>query len=812
MVMVFTWISFVLMLVSEVINCAGDDKQKLYAQIIVSQESDFDFSGYIPAIKLALKLINDERSGILPNYTLEHTEIINSKCSSTPGVHGFIDHVTKPKMNMTEIIIIGADCSVSTQPIASLAPLWNLVQVSIDSSSPRLSDTDLYPLFVRPVPPDDSISPAIVALMKYFDWKYLAIVTQEEDLFTLTREALLEAVKKSNFETVFSSAFPTGQSPQNIVENLKKSSGRIIFLNTYPEYALEILCQASTLGMTNPDYAWISFGWYFDDFWNGEFQNRTYDIFTQCTKQQLKDIVNRMFMVNTYPELDENDSQIMIGNLSLSQYEDLYREEWRNYFNNTNYSSHPNDTAKTAFGYDATWLAAQALHGAEEELRTMDPPRSLLDFFENEEYQTETKKSIQDLIYHHARITAFNGSSGYFNVLENGDRPPELTFSQYREYGQTLKRIKIVGVDSDNTLIFKSGVLPLFEGQKPQSHLHESIHIGLFITFSVLAGAGVLFAVACLIFNLVYRKKQIVKLSSPYLNVVFISGNMMTYLLVIVLGIDDNLVDMKVMNGLCQVPVWIGVIAFTLIYGVVLAKTFKVFFIIKNLQVSRPDKKRVIQDWHMFLLIGILLLIDIIFLTIVTAIPQAILTVKLVELPLVAGQLPTETNLCTSATSHIWGPILLVYKAVELVFSLIFAFETRKIKVKELNDSRMVIFSVYTIVVAGIAVAPVIALLSDRVTIRYAVTGIICLATATVLLGINFIPMMHSLRRHPSGEKQLNFASLAGGQLSKSQAVPMTNDQVTQVQRSSQLSAIREEDSVIGNSVVQDGKEEAQYI
>ena len=59
------------------------------------------------------------------------------------------------------------------------------IQVSIDSSSPRLSDTHLYPLFVRPVPPDDSISPAIVALMKYFDWKYLAIVTQEEDLFTL---------------------------------------------------------------------------------------------------------------------------------------------------------------------------------------------------------------------------------------------------------------------------------------------------------------------------------------------------------------------------------------------------------------------------------------------------------------------------------------------------------------------------------------------------------------------------------------------------------------------------------------------------
>ena len=49
------------------------------------------------------------------------------QCSSTPAVHGFIEHVTN--RNVTEILIIGADCSVSTQPVAALAPFWNLVQV-----------------------------------------------------------------------------------------------------------------------------------------------------------------------------------------------------------------------------------------------------------------------------------------------------------------------------------------------------------------------------------------------------------------------------------------------------------------------------------------------------------------------------------------------------------------------------------------------------------------------------------------------------------------------------------------------------------
>ena len=110
------------------------------------------------------------------------------------------------------------------------------------------------------------------------------------------------------------------------------------------------------------------------------------------------------------------------------------------------------------------------------------------------------------------------------------------------------------------------------------------------------------------------------------------------------------------------------------------------------------------------------------------------------HIPIQTGELPTEVYQCTSESVQIWAPILLVYKIIEIVFSLIFAFETRKIKVKELSDSRMVIFSVYTIVVAGIAVTPVIVLLGDKVTVKYAIIGIICLVSSTVLLGMNFIP------------------------------------------------------------------------
>ena len=77
---------------------------------------------------------------------------------------------------------------------------------------------------------------------------------------------------------------------------------------------------------------------------------------------------------------------------------------------------------------------------------------------------------------------------------------------------------------------------------------------------------------------------------------------------------------------------------------------------------------------------------------------------------------------------------------MELIFSLFFAFETRKIRVKELNDSKMIVFSVYSIVLAVIAITPIMFLLSDKVNIVYGIVGAVCLSTGTALLGFNFIP------------------------------------------------------------------------
>ena len=50
----------------------------LYFQLLVSQGRESDLSAYIPAVDLALSLINDN-SSILPEYELKYTDIIDPK-------------------------------------------------------------------------------------------------------------------------------------------------------------------------------------------------------------------------------------------------------------------------------------------------------------------------------------------------------------------------------------------------------------------------------------------------------------------------------------------------------------------------------------------------------------------------------------------------------------------------------------------------------------------------------------------------------------------------------------------------------------
>ena len=56
---------------------------------------------------------------------------------------------------------------------------------------------------------------------------------------------------------------------------------------------------------------------------------------------------------------------------------------------------------------------------------------------------------------------------------------------------------------------------------------------------------------------------------------------------IVLFGIDSNLVSIEGVSELCQNRLWLVVIAFTMVYGSILAQTFSIFNILRNIKVAQ---------------------------------------------------------------------------------------------------------------------------------------------------------------------------------------------------------------------------------
>ena len=74
-----------------------------------------------------------------------------------------------------------------------------------------------------------------------------------------------------------------------------------------------------------------------------------------------------------------------------------------------------------------------------------------------------------------------------------------------------------------------------------------------------------------------------------------------------------------------------------------------------------------------------------------------------------------------------------------MLAGLILAFETRRVKIKPLNDSRFIIMSVYGIVIVSIVLTPIGLLLNRYPNVQYGIIGIMILLSTSLILGLVFV-------------------------------------------------------------------------
>ena len=84
-------------------------------------------------------------------------------------------------------------------------------------------------------------------------------------------------------------------------------------------------------------------------------------------------------------------------------------------------------------------------------------------------------------------------------------------------------------------------------------------------------------------------------------------------------------------------------------------------------------------------------------------------------------------------------PVLFAIKGFVLLIGVFLAFETRKVKIKSLNDSRFIGMSVYGTVIVSIALTPIGFVLENYPNLQYGIVGIMVLLSTSLILGIIFV-------------------------------------------------------------------------
>ena len=76
------------------------------------------------------------------------------------------------------------------------------------------------------------------------------------------------------------------------------------------------------------------------------------------------------------------------------------------------------------------------------------------------------------------------------------------------------------------------------------------------------------------------------RLGSPYVNIVIVAGAVVFYVTVILFGVDENVASYSTVDGLCQARIWLVSIGFSLLYGTIFAKTWRVYYIFNHVKAN----------------------------------------------------------------------------------------------------------------------------------------------------------------------------------------------------------------------------------
>uniref|UniRef100_A0AC34EZB1 G-protein coupled receptors family 3 profile domain-containing protein n=1 Tax=Panagrolaimus sp. ES5 TaxID=591445 RepID=A0AC34EZB1_9BILA len=672
-----------------------------------------------PYIKLALYHVHTTPN-ILANYCIDLI-FKDTQCKTSLGMKSLFDLMS---INQRPFALFGDVCTNVNEPVAMASKYWDILHLSYAETHAKFSSADAkdqYPTFFRMIPGDRNLIAARCHLLLSYNWTRVGTIKQSDDpRYALPHEKLTTTLENVyNIRVIYTAGISVDQE-HNIgyeLDELKRRDARIIIADFSPDLAIKTFCEAYQREMYGLNYVWILHGYHQNNWWK-------YTESTNCTVEEIEKVLQGHFALAFAPQRPDSNKAITSNKTVKEIKEELKALCDRRRCQYDAYS---------AYAYDGIWTLALALNSTLQTTLDVSPDLTstkLLQALAQTSFEGVTGKVKFD---HNERLgVAFieqwwNGS--YHNIGFYDNANEVFTIESTFEWIPPL----------DATVVIRE---------------KQYISYFLFAIMSSFSLFGVLLALFFLFFNIKYRNHRFIKMSSPNMNNMIIAGSICTYVSVFLLGIDTRNVSEMLFEKLCYAKTWVLSIGFTLAFGSMFSKTWRVHSIFTNI---RKDKKA-IKDYQLFMIVALIMAIDAVILGLWAVISpfkysitdhEAFVSKNYLVIP--------QLERCQSDYSIFFQVVFYVIKGMLMIFGCFLAWETRAVNVPALNDSKYIGMSVYNVVVMCVIGLSLAFILQERVNEAFALTSFFIIFCTTLTLSLVFVPKIIELVRTPRGTEQQRY-------------------------------------------------------
>ncbi|KAI6189320.1 Gamma-aminobutyric acid type B receptor subunit 2 [Aphelenchoides fujianensis] len=671
------------------------------------------------SVELALKHVH-ATPNLIRDYCIDLL-YRDTQCKTSLGMKSLFDLMNAERR---PVALFGSMCTTVNEPIAMAAKYWNILQMSYAETHAKFSTADsneVYPTFYRIVPGDRNLISARCHLIRHYNWTRVGTIKQsDKPRYALPHESLTTQLENPYGIRVVYTAGVSSDQLKHIgyqLDELKRRDAHIIVGDLAPDLAIHVLCEAYRKEMFGADFVWILPGYHEARWWMDLNESN-------CTLEEIEQVLQNHLAAEFSPFRPDLSHSLISNHTVL----DIKRHMEGGYCTQDGCETN----VYGSYAYDGIWSLALALNAS---LYAEDGP--------NGEEENAEKTA--------ARLLTFMGQSVFDGVtgtvrFEHNERLGLVSLFQWRNGSYTNigyydSALHVFVVDSSSDWIPPRDATVVVRQRQYVSYF-------LLGAMCSIALVGVILALMFLFINIKYRNHKFIKMSSPNLNNFIIVGSICAYISIFLLGLDTRFVSPKAFERLCYTKTWVLSVGFTLAFGSMFSKTWRVHSIFTNI---RKDKKA-IKDAQLFLIVALILLIDGVILGVWAFVSPFRFQVTEHEAIRHKNQLIIpELEKCQSHYLIFFQVIFYIIKGMLMIFGCFLAWETRAVNVPALNDSKYIGMSVYNVVVMSVIGVSLAFILQEKINEAFLLTSFFIIFCTTLTLCLVFVPKVVELFRTPRG-------------------------------------------------------------